>query len=75
MRDLRNLAGKLEVLKREPSSKNGNPRYLLLIDGQPCVTSPDSSLAYSITNYHGKNVQATIGTHYGRATLDTVKLS
>ena len=65
--------GKLEVVKRLPSSLNGNPRYLLRIDGHTCKTSVDSSYGYCVTNYDGKNVIATIGTHYGTATLDTLK--
>ena len=65
--------GKLEVLKRLPSSINGNPRYLLRVNGFTCKTAVDSSLGYCVTNYDGKLVQATIGTHYGTQTLDSVK--
>jgi len=50
-----------------------NPRYLLRVDGWTCKTSVDSSYGYSVTNFDGKQVQATIGTHYGTATLNSLK--
>lgn len=75
MKNLTRHVGKLEVLERMPPSRNGNPRYRLYIAGAHCVTEPDSSLGYSVTNFEGKTVVATIGTHYGRATLDDVKLA
>lgn len=65
--------GKLEVLARLPSSYFGNPRYLIRIDGFTCKTAVDSSYGYSVTNFDGKQVEATIGTHYGAATLNTLK--
>ena len=66
--------GKLEVIKRLKSSVNGNPRYQVYVAGFHCVTAPDSSLGYSVRNYDGKEVKATIGTHYGVVTLQTVEL-
>jgi len=66
--------GKLEVIKRLPSSKNGNPRYLVKVDGWTCRTAPDSSLAYAITNFDSKKVVAWIGTYYGNATIDSVQM-
>ena len=33
----------------------------------------DSMLGYSITNYEGKAVDITVGSHYGRITLDTLE--
>jgi hypothetical protein len=62
-------AGKLEIIERLPNSVNGNPRYLCRIDGWTCRTTPDSSLAYSITNWDGKHVSAIIGSHYGLASI------
>lgn len=65
--------GTLHECERMPSSRNGNPRYRLFIgtetSGVSCVTAPDSSLGYTVTNYRGERVRALIGTHYGRATL------
>lgn len=75
MRNVTRHFGKLEIVKRLPSSTNGNPRYLLKVDGWTCRTPVDSSLGYSITNFAGKHVEATIGTHYGVATLDSVKFA
>jgi hypothetical protein len=72
MRNIKKHQGKLEILKRLPSSVNGNPRYLLSIGGYTCKTAVDSSHGYCVTNYDGKEVNATIGTHYGSPTLDTI---
>ncbi len=73
MKNISRHVGKLEIVKRMPSSKVGNPRYMLRVDGWTCVTAPDSMIAYGITNYDGKTVTATIGTHYGVDTLYTVE--
>jgi hypothetical protein len=74
MKNITSHIGKLEIIKRLPSSRNGNPRWLLRVDGWTCCTSPDSSLGYKVQNFDGKTVEATIGTHYGAATLDGAKL-
>lgn len=72
MKNISRHNGKLEVIQRLPNSINGNPRYLLRINGITCKTAVDSTYGYCITNYDGKEVYATIGTHYGTATLDTI---
>ena len=73
MRDARTLTGKLEVIRRLPSSRNGNPRYLLRVDGTTFRTAVDSSHGYSVTNHDGKSVRVTVGTHYGVATLADIE--
>jgi len=73
MKNITQHTGKLEVIKRLKSSYFGNPRYLIKIDGFTCKTAVDSSYGYSVTNHDGKQVYATIGTHYGSATLNTLK--
>ena len=73
MRNITLHTGTLKVLKRLDSSINGNPRYYISIDGFSCSTAVDSSYGYSVTNYDNKQVTATIGTHYGKATLNTLK--
>jgi len=75
MKNVTRHIGKLEIVRRLPSSANGNPRYLVYVAGFTCRTAVDSSLGYSVTNFDGKNVVATIGTHYGVATLDSVQLA
>lgn len=72
MRNISRHEGKFEIIKRLPTSINGNPRYLVRIGGFTCKTPVDSTLGYSAPNYDGKEVIATIGTHYNTATLDTV---
>ena len=67
--------GRFEVVRRLPSSSNGNPRYLLRVDGWTCRTAPDSGLAYNIGKYDRRQVEAIIGTYYGKATLQSVKLA
>ena len=73
MKNVSRHIGKLEIIRRLPNSVNGNPRYALRVDGWNCRTSVDSSLAYEVSNHDGKIVTATIGTHYGIATLDSVR--
>jgi len=73
MKNISRHEGKLEIIQRLPSSINGNPRYLVRIAGFTCKTPVDSSLGYCITNHDGKEVIATIGTHYNTATIDTLK--
>ena len=73
MKNLSRHIGKLEIVRRENNSVNGNPRYLCRIDGWTCYTAPDSSLAYALPNYEGKTVIATIGTYYGRPTINTLE--
>ena len=75
MKNLTRHQGKLEIVNRLQNSVNGNPRYLLKIDGWTCTTSVDSSHGYSVPNFDGADVVATIGTHYGKATLDDVRLA
>jgi hypothetical protein len=66
--------GILDVIQREPSSVNGNPRYLVRLDGYTAKTAVDSSEGYSITNYDGREVTADIGTHYGTTTIENVHI-
>jgi hypothetical protein len=73
MKNISRLIGTLKVIKRLPSSLNGNPRYLLEIDGVTFKTAVDSSYGYAVTNFDGKQVQASIGSHYGSATLNSLK--
>jgi hypothetical protein len=73
MKHITEYTGILEVIQREPSSVNGNPRYLVRLDGVAAKTAVDSSLGYSITNYDGKHVKAEIGLHYGTRTIQNVK--
>lgn len=65
--------GALRVLSRLPSSRNGNPRYLLDIGGTVCRTAPNSGLAYAITNYEGDTVRASIGIYRGHLTVHNVE--
>ena len=73
MKNITQHKGTLKIIARLDNSYNGNPRYLLSIDGFTCKTAVDSMLGYSVTNWNEKEVIATIGTHYNQATLDTLK--
>ena len=73
MKHISRHIGTLTVLKRLPSSLNGNPRYLMDIAGVTCCTAVDSSYGYAVTNFDGKQVEATIGSHYNTATLNSLK--
>jgi len=73
MKSITAAIGILTVVKQLPSSINGNPRFQLDIDGLTCVTTPDSSYAYEVENFNGKFVRATIGTHYGVPSLNSLE--
>ena len=73
MKNVTTHEGILTVIRREPSSLNGNPRYRVMLDGYTAKTTVDSSLGYSITNFDGKRVSAHIGTHYGTRSIDNVR--
>lgn len=75
MKNITGHTGTLEIIERLPSSKNGNPRYLLRVDGITCRTAPDSMHGYAVPNFDGKRVAVTIGTHYGHATLNSVRMA
>jgi hypothetical protein len=75
MKNATRHTGTLQIVERCPSSVNGNPRYLVMLDGYTARTPVDSSLGYSITKFDGKAVQAMIGTHYGTRTIESVKLT
>lgn len=74
MKNISIHSGVLNIIKREKSSLNGNPRYCVFIDGVTCYTMPDSTLGYSITNYDGKMITCEIGTYYGKPTIKNVKV-
>ena len=73
MKNTTEHTGKLEIIQRLPSSVNGNPRYLVRVDGLTCRTSPDAMLAYGITNDDNTIVTASIGMHYGHTTIHNYK--
>ena len=70
MKNITMHTGKLKVLERLKNSANGNPRYRLYVSGVSFVTKPDSAYSYDVGNLEGKTVTVSVGTHYGKATLD-----
>lgn len=72
MKNLSSHNGILTIIKREKSSYYGNPRYLCFVSGVSFYTAPDSMHGYSISNYEGKAVNVTIGTYYGKPTLNSI---
>jgi len=73
MKNITRHVGILSIMGRLPSSSFGNPMFQLIIDGYSCVTGVDCMHGYDVKNYDGKMVEATIGTHYGRCTLNTLR--
>ena len=73
MKNCTQHTGILEMVKRLPNSANGNPRFKLRCDGWTFYTQPDSMVGYMIENYIGKPVAVTIGTHYGKCQLASLK--
>jgi len=82
MKNVKTYIGKISEIKKINNSSDGNPRYQFVINGYngffsysfPAKTGVNSMLGYSITNYDGKLVEATLGTHYNSITLDSIKL-
>ena len=73
MKNISGHIGTLDNLQRLPSSVNGNPRWKFTVDGFRARTAVDSPHGYSIGNYRGQRVVATIGTHYGVPTLHSIR--
>lgn len=72
MKNITHHVGILTIAARLPNSKNGNPRFKIRVDGRTCYTAVDSMQGYSVENFNGKQVEVTIGTHYGKPTLNTI---
>lgn len=64
--------GTLSIIERLDNSACGNPRFLISIGDTQCKTGIDSMHGYSVTNFEGKRVRATIGTHYNTPTLESI---
>jgi hypothetical protein len=75
MKSITKHTGELNITKRLPSSVNGNPRYEFTIDGHTACTTPDAMDGYGISNHDGKVVTVTLGTHYGRLSLNRIERS
>ena len=73
MKNITQHQGKLEIVERLNNSRNGNPRFIVRIDGVKCYTPVDSLYGYIVSNFKDKEVIATIGTHYGNPTLHSLK--
>ncbi len=72
MKNCTRHSGTLKVIERLGSSVNGNPRFKISIDGYIAVTTPDSSLGYSVQNYDGKHCEVILGTHYGKLSVESI---
>jgi len=75
MKNITQHTGTLTIIKREPSSANGNPRYLCQVNQHEFKTPVDSMIAYGITNFDGKPVNIELGTHYGQLTVNSIRYS
>ena len=73
MRNCRRHTGTLEIVERLNNSTNGNPRWLVVLDGINCRTAVDSDDGYGITNFDGKPVSADIGIYYGKYTIQNIR--
>jgi hypothetical protein len=74
VRNITRHAGVVSDIKRLPSSYVGNPRYSFMVDGYRVTTAVNSMHGYAITNYEDKPVTVTIGTHYNKLTLDSIRV-
>lgn len=84
MRNITQHTGRLRLIERLPSSRNGNPRYLCAIMDSPTQglgwtfrTQVDSMHGYKVPNYFDRDIDVTVtlGTHYGCCTLDSIRES
>lgn len=65
MKNITYHEGLFKVIKRLPQSRNGNPRYMVMVDGYAVMTPVDSQIAYRVPNFDNKKVKAHIGTFRG----------
>ena len=67
------ITGKLINVERFDTSRNGNPRYLCVIqndyDSVMFYTGVDSMLGYGITNYLDKEISVNLKYKRGKLTL------
>jgi hypothetical protein len=79
MKNKQTVIAYLTVARTLPSSRNGNPRFEVLLrraTGSTDIiakTAVDASLGYGIANHTGWTVRATVGQHYGVTTLSGVE--
>jgi hypothetical protein len=73
MKNITRHTGTLQIIQRLNNSLSGNPRYQCFIDGVNFYTAPNSMHAYGITNYRDKVITVTIGTYYGKPTLNNIE--
>lgn len=73
MKNLSTHTGTLEIIKRLPSSINGNSRYLARCGGFTFRTAVDSGWTAYLVNLDGKEATVTLGTHYGVCTLASIE--
>lgn len=73
MKNITRHTGKLIVVKQIKCSSYGNPNFECIVDNVKFKTQNDSAYNYDIKNLEGKNVEVTVGTHYGKATLNTIE--
>ena len=59
MRD-KQVYGILNVIKKMPLSKMGNPKYRVEINNEIFETRTNASIGYSVTNFDNKKVIATV---------------
>ena len=59
------ITGVLNVIKKLPLSRMGNPKYRVAINNVIFETGTNASLGYAITNYDNKKVIATFKTTFG----------
>ena len=69
MKNFSRHVGKLEIVRRLRPSRNGNPRYQCRCGGFTFVTEPDSSIAYELPHFEGKQVEIVVGTLRNKLTL------
>lgn len=79
MRNMTVHTGTVADLTRLPSSRSGNPRFLVCLreDSGGYITArtaPDSSVGYDIKNVRdGERITLEIGTHYGCQQIRTLR--
>lgn len=78
MRDTETYTGTISGMNRLPSSRNGNPRFLVTIhcDSGEILTArtmPDSMDGYTVRDFEGEHVTAAIGWHYGKLSIADIQ--
>lgn len=74
MKDAKTVIGSISSIERMKNSVYGNPRFMVVINGEIYYTAPNSMLGYSIQNYANQQitVKITAKLYRNKMTIQTI---